>query len=248
MQIQDWQKPARFLNNIVAHEVHIWRAPLFASDEMLETAKSTLSAIELQRGQRLITPLLRRRFWMAHAWKRNILSHYLPIPAEQLLFKEGNHGKPYLQDEKTSLKSAIHFNMSHSAEWALFALTKNDEVGIDVEKIEYRLSPLELAQRFFAPQEYQFLQKLPENKLFQSFYQIWALKEAVVKALSKGLNYSLSSFAVGLEKDFTPCLHYFEEKNLHSMTVFAFSAITGYTSAVALTNQINKCCLWDVCL
>lgn len=75
-----------------------------------------------------------------------------------------------------------------------------DVVGIDAESLDRRLSPLPLAQRFFAPAEAAALAALSDvEERRRAFLRLWTLKEAFVKATGTGIADSLQSFSFTLD-------------------------------------------------
>ncbi len=64
---------------------------------------------------------------------------------EKLRFKKNNFGKPLLVSSPFA-----HFNISHSGEWVVAALSSYP-VGIDVEEI--KSAPLEISKHFFSKDE-----------------------------------------------------------------------------------------------
>ncbi len=98
------------------------------------------------------------------------------------------YGKPYLKNEGN-----IHFNVSHSGSWAVGAVD-SFPVGIDVERI--RPVNLEIAERFFAWQEYEELLKKDYPERLDYFFELWTLKESYIKAVGRGLSVPLGSFSV----------------------------------------------------
>lgn len=110
------------------------------------------------------------------------------IPIEEISYAYNSYGKPFLQGY-----SHIHFNVSHSGDWVIGALS-NSMVGIDIEKIE----PLEIeiAKSVFSTLEYDdFITKKREEQL-SYFYDLWTLKECYVKVVGQGLSISLQSFSI----------------------------------------------------
>ena len=100
----------------------------------------------------------------------------------------GDNGKPYLAS------SAVFFNLSHSGERAMCAVS-DMEVGCDVQKIGE--ANLKIAGRFFSPSERQLLNSIEdESEKIKMFYRLWTLKESYVKALGTGLKTPLGSFSV----------------------------------------------------
>ena len=63
-----------------------------------------------------------------------------------------------------------------------------------MENMNRKASCDELAQRFFAAAECEYLRGLPPSLLREAFFRIWTLKEAYIKAEGKGLSIPLDSF------------------------------------------------------
>ena len=115
------------------------------------------------------------------------------LRAEDFCIAYGKEGKPYLDGTE-----GVFFNLSHSGEYAVCAVSEK-EIGCDVEKIsECRLT---LAKRFFSAAEYDMLlaQETEEEKQ-ELFYRLWTLKESFIKAVGKGLYLPLASFSIVFPK------------------------------------------------
>jgi 4'-phosphopantetheinyl transferase len=113
-------------------------------------------------------------------------------------FVRGEHGKPHFPAPFDTLG----FNWSHSGDRAMFAIGRGGsgfEVGVDIERIRPRPRALELARRFFAPEEATMLAALPEGELLDGFLRLWTAKEAVLKANGGGLSYGLERVSFLLE-------------------------------------------------
>jgi 4'-phosphopantetheinyl transferase len=95
----------------------------------------------------------------------------------------------------------LRFNLSHSRGLGLFAFTLDREVGVDVEYIRPSRKELDLAERFFSPQEADALRVLPHSAQPEAFFRSWTRKEAYIKARGGGLSIDLASFAVSLAPD-----------------------------------------------
>lgn len=109
-------------------------------------------------------------------------------------YRVSEKGKPYIENGK------IRFNLSHSGSRVICAVSEN-EVGCDVEKKTGDC--LKIAQRFFAPQEYDFLSKITqEEQLEKEFLKLWTMKEAFVKANGMGIAYPFSEVSFVDEKGF----------------------------------------------
>jgi len=102
--------------------------------------------------------------------------------------------------EQTLLSAQnIEFNVSHSKDRLLVAVTAGRAVGIDIEFRRSGIHMDAIADRWFAPEEKTFFQcsETPEK----IFFDIWAKKEAYVKALGLGIFKELHSFCVPLDND-----------------------------------------------
>jgi 4'-phosphopantetheinyl transferase len=143
-----------------------------------------------------------------HVWQTRWTSGQGELPFMSLLAAyagpdapavvRGEHGKPHFP----APFGTLGFNWSHSGERALFAVGRGGEgfeLGVDLERVRPRPRALELATRFFAPDETAMLAALPEALLLNGFLRLWTAKEAVLKANGGGLSYGLHrvSFALG---------------------------------------------------
>lgn len=107
------------------------------------------------------------------------------------------YGKPRLYDMRTY---NIHFNISHSANWVVCAIF-NKPVGIDVEYIDCLSNNSDIARRFFADIENDYIFKHSQISQTDAFYKLWTLKESYIKCMGKGLSIPLNSFSVILTED-----------------------------------------------
>ena len=100
------------------------------------------------------------------------------------------NGKPYFP-----ALPDFHFNLSHSGELALCAVSPTP-VGCDVETVSG--IDLAVARRFFHPEERAWLFSLPEGEREAAFLRLWTCKESFIKAVGLGLALPLEDFSVSL--------------------------------------------------
>ncbi|GKX63757.1 hypothetical protein SOASR032_23260 [Pragia fontium] len=81
----------------------------------------------------------------------------------------------------------LDFNISHSGEYIMVALAQGGRIGLDVEHIRPRKKLLALAAYSFSEDEYQWLLSLPESCQADGFWQLWTLRESVLKLSAKGV-------------------------------------------------------------
>lgn len=222
------------LFTIASHTVHLWLAELldFTSDE--QALLALLSPDEVKRAMRFHFPLHKQRFIISRGLLRKTLSLYTGIAPDQIVFNYGAHGKPCLQVNP----DALQFNVSHSADLAVFALTTHQEIGVDIEKIEPDFRE-DVAKRFFSSQEYAQLMDLTGSARNKAFYQIWSRKEALIKAMGKGLFTPLTDFSINLSqtKESVSLMYSGQQVNYYIENIYVPD---GYQAAIATVEPIEN--------
>ncbi len=191
-----WSLPAEPIR-LGDKEVHVWRAPLRGrTASILQKMRHTLSEDEHTRARRFRFEQHRDDFIVSRGLLRSVLSRYLGAAPEHLRFEYGRYGKPFLAGGFKN--DGLRFNLAHSHELVLYAITRNREIGIDLEYIRRELEYLQVAERFFSPKEASFLREQPASKQPEVFFTGWTRKEAYIKAKGKGFSISLSEVDVSL--------------------------------------------------
>ena len=181
----DWPQPAEF-PQLGAGEVHVWAVPLAVGDPSQET----LAEAELERARNFALEKPRQSFVATRVALRSLLGHYLNLPPREVPIAFGPNGKPQLA------AGDLHFNLAHSGELALIALTRQGPLGVDLEQLRPMASALELAQRNFHRRELAAIRDAAEADRSRTFLHCWTRKEAVVKALAVGIGHPLDTFDV----------------------------------------------------
>ncbi len=140
-------------------QVHLWRVSLDQPAEQVQSLAELLSADERDRASRFHFEQDRERFVVGRGVLRAILGSYLGIPASQVQFSYGPQGKPALAD--TSGQWSFSFNLAHAGDLALYAVTLNRELGVDVEHIHTIPDATRITEHFFAAQERDALDGAP---------------------------------------------------------------------------------------
>lgn len=178
--LTEWQPATTTHPALRCGEVHVWRAHL--QGVPAEFAES-LSPAEWVRAGRFHFERDRERFVAARALLRTILGRYLELPPADLQFSFGAHGKPALE----GVASTLRFNLSHSDDLLLLAVSHAREVGVDVELMRADLPFETLADRYFEPEDAWRLRLLPPAEKAAHFYDRWTSTEARLKASGLGL-------------------------------------------------------------
>jgi len=171
-------------------EVDLWTVGLRPPTSVLAALEELLSPAELGRANRFRFAKDRQAHIAAHGALRQILSTYLNSSPSDICFGEGANGKPAVR--------GLQFNLSHSADLALVAVTPQRELGVDVEQVDPRRADTSIAKRFFSPYEIGVLESVPKEQQTEAFLNCWTRKEAYLKAMGLGLSVPLDSFDVSL--------------------------------------------------
>jgi 4'-phosphopantetheinyl transferase len=157
--------------------VDIWRVDLREVDE---EPLGLLSTAERERAANIANPA-RRALWMrGRGVLRTLLGSYRGLPAGQLKFVFGEHGKPALAE------SVLHFNLSHSGPLALYAFTHGAQVGVDLEQERERERARDesaLAERLWGADVAQQLRAMNDVARKREFLRLWVRHEAALKCL-----------------------------------------------------------------
>ncbi|MEA5592798.1 4'-phosphopantetheinyl transferase family protein [Rivularia sp. UHCC 0363] len=181
-----WLKAPTDITDIklLPNEVHIWRENLENVKPSLEYFTQILSEDELGRAKRFHFEQHRQRFIAGRGILRSILGRYLNIEPSKIRFDYEPRGKPFLD---RNYHRNLGFNLSHSQNFALYAVTLNDSIGVDLECFNSTTDVVSLAQRFFLPSEFAAIKSAPQEQQQQLFFRYWTCKEAYLKATGTGL-------------------------------------------------------------
>ena len=178
-------------------EVHVWRATLDLPLARVASFEQTLAADERTRAGQFHFQKDRRHFIVARGLLRMILGRYLGQDPRTLRFCSNAYGKPGLAPECGG-DATLSFNVSHAGALALYAVTRNRAVGIDLEDIRMDVECDSISEHFFSPRERRLLRAIPSAQRPEAFFHCWTRKEAYVKARGLGLSIALDQFDVSV--------------------------------------------------
>lgn len=165
---------------------------------LLAEYKNLLPEEELEKLSRFRLHSHKQRYLVGRALIRTILSRYIGLDPQQIVFSREEHGRPYLL---RSWKSpSPQFSLSYTDGLVGVALTLESRVGIDVENIRREIDCLAIAESYFSPDEHKELKLLSEPQLKKRFFELWTLKEAYGKAQGRGLRMPLDEVSFHLRK------------------------------------------------
>jgi 4'-phosphopantetheinyl transferase len=192
-------------------EVHLWRAWLEQPTICLRLLYRLLSVDERHRAGRFRFDLDRNRFIARRGLLRVILGRYLDLKPASIRFGYGPNGKPFLEDACD--RDELTFNLSHSKELAIYAISRKRKIGVDVERIRSIPEADKIVRDVFASREphhgqheeprprlthkcqglrtatrrQRFIFPMRGAKAIETFFEWWTRTEAYVKASGDGL-------------------------------------------------------------
>lgn len=180
---------------LLPEEIRVYLLDLRLLGERHEPLAASLSFDEHQRSSRFVRRADRQRFILVRGTLRHILGALAGQAPAALQITYGPQGKPFLPEQRNG-DQPLAFNVSHSGEMSVIAVSRDGAVGVDVEHIRPIPDALAIAQRFFSPSEVYDLENAPRHDLDLAFLRCWTRKEAYIKALGAGLYHPLNSFAI----------------------------------------------------
>jgi 4'-phosphopantetheinyl transferase len=185
-------------------EMHLWVVRINERESCdIERAK-LLSTAEVERAARYESNLHRACFLQRRTAQRIVLAAYLDISPQDVVYETNEFGKPSVRFGQGSTE--LSFNASHSGTIALIAIVRSGRIGVDVERLRPSAEDEAVATRFFTTREAAKLAALSAEDRITGFFNAWTRKEALVKALGRGLSIPLDSFEVSLRPDEPPAI------------------------------------------
>ncbi len=123
------------------------------------------------------------RYVVTRSLVRCVLSQQLGMAPIEVPVGRTETGKPILT-------SGVHFNVSHSGDLVLLAVSANRDVGIDLERRREIPCVQALVERWLTPAEREDVGRRIANgaELSDAFLRVWSYKEARLKALGVGIS------------------------------------------------------------
>ncbi|HAY32774.1 MAG TPA: 4'-phosphopantetheinyl transferase superfamily protein [Ignavibacteria bacterium] len=172
------------------NDIHIYRINISDYNGSLLNLKKIMSEDETKKADRFKFTKDSQSYITCRSLLRNILSEYTNINPDEINFSCNESGKPYIEN------SEIQFNLSHSGDRCVIAVSLISETGVDIEKVRDIEDLTKIAERYFSETEIFYLKKFQGNELADNFFRIWTLKEAFIKATGEGLSFPLKDFSV----------------------------------------------------
>jgi 4'-phosphopantetheinyl transferase len=227
---------------LAEHAVHVWRADL---TDVPDALGELLDDGERARAARVGKARDAERWRRSHGLLRALLGGYLQLEPASLRFTAGEHGKPALaadsdrgragaphEPDPTRIGSRLSFNMSHSAQLALYAFSRAGAVGVDVEVGRRPIDEVAVAARALGMATANRLRTLEQPARSREFLAAWARHEAQLKCLGVGIGGAGFGGSAGAGED-------------HGLWLVELEMGPDVAAAVAAEHPARELCCWD---
>lgn len=183
-------------------EIHLWLADYEEANHasLHRRYRALLTDEERQQEGRFHFANDRRRYLTTRALIRTVLSRYAPVAPQDWEFTRNRYGRPAIVGSDAP-RWRLKFNVSHTHSLIVLGIARGRAVGVDVEDFAARHVSLDLADRYFAPQEAAALATVPAAQQQYRFFEYWTFKEAYIKARGMGLSLPLDKFSFHYRDD-----------------------------------------------
>ncbi len=170
-------------------EIYLYNIAATLKEVGLERAQSLLDSGEKEQVDKIKAESRLNEFVLGRYLLKKRLSEQTGQPAETLVLQKRAYGKLYLEG------NPCFFNLSHSGNYLVVAISQKDEIGVDIEHVTRRSTHYtDIAQRYFTQAEGHAIKDAPSSEQSILFHEVWTKKEAVLKAAGIGLSGSLDAF------------------------------------------------------
>ena len=183
-------------------EIHVFRLELDLPPEVIARLGGLLSEEEAAQAARFHFARDRVRFTARRAQLRTLVARYVGGAGADVRFASGPHGKPLLEGPHGAPR--FQLSVARSDRLAVVAVTSDDELGVDLERVRTLPDALPVARRFFSEEERRHLESLAPHRLDAAFFSYWTRKEAMVKSMGLGLHQPLDSFTLSVPGSLVP--------------------------------------------
>ena len=225
---------------IPKNEIQLWWFNLDQTKGIVDEYYSLLNQGEKKIIRKFKTRSLRDRFTVSRGVLKSLISNYLHIDPAEVEFALNSHGKPLLSPKQNKIN--LKFNISHSNKRGIYAFTKDKNVGVDIEAIQEYADLEDVAELCMSDYEKCWFFKLPKAARCSTFYKVWTVKEAFVKAIGAGLYFPLKNVEVKIDKNYEPDFHAIRGISDFSRkwNIFPFNTVPNYAASLVTEGGDSK--------
>ena len=174
--------------NLLNSDVKLFKIVLSDYYKVIDALSKSLTIAERERAERYRQTKDKNRFIISRSLLKHLLAEESGVDIAKITLEKHTNHKPYLPSDKS-----LHFNVSHAGDIALIAISKY-EIGVDIEFIDNEFNYTEILPTVFSKEEMKLIHESKNKR--HSFYKFWTRKEAIVKAIGRGIDDALIKIPV----------------------------------------------------
>ena len=163
------------MNNVFLYYINKSRI----TDPQISALENVLSIAEQQKLKKIKMSDARKNFILSRFLIKRALINFKQT--QQFHIGKTTYGKPYLTPNPQNFKISI----SHTKESICLLIAKGiDLIGVDIEETDRKINKKSIINFLYSPDE---KSHLTTKDLYENFFKYWTYKEAMTKAIGKGL-------------------------------------------------------------
>jgi len=188
-------------------EIHLWLAfyDQLTDGRLPDLYRGLLNAAEKEQEPRFHFAADRQCYLVTRVLVRTVLSRYAAVEPQEWIFSANAYGRPEIAN-LAAQSAELSFNISHAHSLIVLGVTRRRALGVDVENVSARRVSLDVADRFFAPEEVVALAAVPAHWQQYRFFEYWTFKESYIKARGMGLSLPRDKFSFHYPNGRAVCL------------------------------------------
>ena len=132
--------------------------------------------------------------------QRRTLSRYAPVAAAEWRFRRSDRGRPFIDPQ---LPGPLFFSLSHTHGLVACAVSRDEAIGLDVERIREPLTPDDVGDLVLTADELAQIEACSPPGRTTRLIELWTLKEAYLKATGRGLSDVIKQLSFAFADDGT---------------------------------------------
>jgi 4'-phosphopantetheinyl transferase len=170
---------------LAENEVHAWVTSIQVNEDRIPQYERLLSDDETRKALSFRFDKDRSMYIVSHGVLRLILACYTRVHPTKLVMSYSLGGKPCVHTLQE--QSRVRFSMSHTSSFTAVAVSRNSQVGVDIERIRHVNNQDAILRRYLSAHSMSEFTKLTVHDRQRAFFTWWTANEAFLKAQGKGI-------------------------------------------------------------
>ena len=175
---------------MTSHQLQLWLLPMHDSRRPITFKEESIA--------KKLSPIRANEYRISRGIIREALSDHFGVPPLDIPLN-APQGKPPLLGEGWG-----KINFSHCGD-ALLIGWSDQNVGVDIERIDRKFDAKSLLERFYSQEEKDMLEHLAKDEFRLNALKLWVSKESAIKWQKGSVAIDLSHWMI--TKDFTKAVH-----------------------------------------